>query len=118
MMLDVVADVEACATIDPKGEKPPRNAQALVKDIRKTYGRLEEVRSALKEVEEPLGQILKLRNSAAHSSTDGKAREVGGNELQIMLGFLNSILMNLSRCGTAIIQEKQIRGESTTETPR
>ncbi len=114
MMLDVVADVEASATIEPKGEKPTRNLQALVKDISRKYQRLEEVRSALKEVEEPLDQIRKLRNSAAHSSTDGNAREVGHDELQKMLEFLSSILMNLSRCGTAIIPAKQLRGESTT----
>jgi hypothetical protein len=117
-MLDVVADVDGIATVDSTAAKPARNPQALVNDIGKTHARLEEVRSAVKEIKVPLAQLLKLRNAAAHSSTDGEAREVGRGELLEMMGFLNSVLMSLSRCGTAIVQAQQAIGEPKVEMPK
>lgn len=115
IMTEVVANVDATTAVDDTVVKPARNPQALVNDIGKKHGRYEEVRSAVKEIKEPLSQLLMLRNTAAHSSTDGDAREVGLDELNKMMDLLNSVLMGLSRCGTAIKPTQQTSRGSQSE---
>lgn len=113
MTTEVVSDVDECAVIDPEAERSPRNPQALVNDIVKRYQAIKEVRAAGKEINVPLTKLLKLRNSAAHASTDGDAREVGRDQLKAMIDLLNEVLFCLSKCGTAIGQNRQIHARSS-----
>jgi hypothetical protein len=105
-VLEIIFDVDMSTATDKHKEQPTRNLQALINDIAKTYRHLDEVGAAKEQIDAPVKQLLKLRNAAAHASTDGAAREVSREELREMLEYLNSALLGLSRCGTAILASR------------
>jgi hypothetical protein len=107
IVLEIISDVDDNTATGLSDARPTRNPQALINDIAKTHSRLGEVRAATKQIEAPVTQLLKLRNTAAHASTDGAAREVSREELREMLEYLNSALLGLSRCGTAILTSRR-----------
>ena len=110
VVMEIVSDVDHNTADGLEEARPTRNPQALLNDIAKTHGRLREVRDATHQIGAPVDQLLKLRNAAAHASTDGDAREVSREELSMMMGCLNQALLGLSRCGTAILSDRH--GES------
>jgi hypothetical protein len=102
IVLEIISDVDDNTATGLSDGRPTRNPQALINDIAKTHRRLDEVRAAAKQIQAPVEQLLNLRNAAAHASTEGAAREVSREELRAMLECLNTALLGLSRCGTAI----------------
>ncbi len=108
VVLEVMTDVDDNTARGASDERPTRNTQALINDVAKTYSRLEEVRDATKQIELPLDHLLKLRNSAAHASTDRGNREVSGEDLRTMMDNLGVVLRCLSNCGTAIRTYQQL----------
>ena len=102
IVLEIMFDVDDSTATGQSDARPTRNPHALINDIAKTHSRLKEVRDATHQIAAPVEQLLKLRNAAAHASTDGDAREVSREELNMMMGCLNQALLGLSRCGTAV----------------
>lgn len=107
IVMEIVSDVDNSTAAGANDARPTRNPQALINDISKTHSRLKEVRTATNQMADPVDQLLKLRNAAAHASTDGDPREVSRDELSTMMGCLNQSLLGLSRCGTAIFAHRQ-----------
>jgi hypothetical protein len=107
IVLEIMSDVDESTATGKSDARPTRNPQALINDIAKTHSRLRAVREATHQIAVPVHRLLKLRNAAAHASTDGDAREVSREELRAMMGCLNEALLGLSRCGTAILAHRQ-----------
>jgi hypothetical protein len=111
IVLEIISDVDNNTATGQSDARPTRNPQALINDIAQTHSRLKEVRDASHQIAASVDQLLKLRNAAAHASTDGDAREVSREELSTMIGCLSQALLGLSRCGTAVLASRH--GEPT-----
>ena len=103
VVMDVVADVDGSTLAGSPTAQPARAVQALLKDIGKSHGKYPPARNLAKKLDIPVDALLKLRNAAAHASTEGVAREVTKEDLRIMVEHLSTVLLELSRCGEAIM---------------
>jgi hypothetical protein len=88
---------------------PPRNIEAILRDIRKTFGRFEVVRNEVKEIIEKglIRAILEVRNDAAHSDLDGGAREVSERAVIDMLENVQLVVHKLSLIGETLVSREQ-----------
>ena len=84
---------------------PPRNIEAILRDIRKTHGRVQVVRDEIKAVIDSglIRAILDVRNDAAHSNLDGDAREVSEETVMKMLENVQLLVHKLSIIGEVIV---------------
>jgi DNA modification methylase len=103
-LIEIVSDIEDSATRHHEDKPPPRNVQAMLKDIKKKYGMIPEVRATIDNMRTPVSELLRRRNSAAHASIDGDPQEVTDIELLDMVNIFNSVTNDLAKCGLAIKQ--------------
>jgi hypothetical protein len=86
---------------------PPRNVEAILRDVRKTYSRFQVVRDELKEMIEGglVRKILEVRNEAAHADVKGKPREIARKNVVDMLENVRTLVHKLSLVGDVIMPE-------------
>ncbi len=101
-VITLISDVDEVINSTNDGPLSPRNVHSMLNDIKRKYGRIQEVREAIEKQDEPISRLLKLRNAAAHASVDGKPREVSAEDLKSMVELLNIALNELAKCGLAI----------------
>ena len=88
----------------------PRSIQALLKRIRKRFGRLEgvvdQVESLIGKKHSTtgglVGKIQKTRNKAAHANTEGRHQEIDDTTVRALLDDIAMVLLNLSNIAYAI----------------
>lgn len=83
---------------------PPRNVDAILRDIRKTHGKLPQVREEIKSLLDSgvVRKILGVRNDAAHASLEGGPREVSEETVIAMLQDIQTLVHKLSVVGDII----------------
>jgi len=92
---------------------PPRNIEAILRDIGRTYARYQKVRDLLNEIinDGLARKILSIRNKAAHADLEGKHREVSKDEVLKMLEAVHILVYKLSLVGD-VIRSKNPRDSS------
>ena len=85
---------------------PPRNIEAILRDLRKTYGRFQQIRLHIGALIETglIRKILAVRNSAAHADLEGHPREIEEETIIDMLENLQTLVHKLSLVGDIILE--------------
>ena len=104
---EMLFELDAVATSTPLDYAPPKNVEAILRDIKKTYSRYNQVRDVIDEISELVRHVLDLRNSAAHADPSGKPREVDRDNVEEMIQNVQEILFKLSTIGNTIISAKK-----------
>ena len=86
----------------------PRNVDAILRDIRREYARLENVRRELDRIqnENLVRRILDKRNDAAHAGLDGTPREVAAEDLENLVDDFNLFLQYMTNVAVEIARTR------------
>jgi hypothetical protein len=89
---------------------PPRNVEAILRDTRKTHGRLRQVRDEIQGLIDSgiVRKLLAVRNDAAHASLEGEPREVSRETVVTMMEDIQSLVHRLSVVGDIIASEGKV----------
>jgi len=106
-LTEMIFEFESMVEAPELASSPPRNIEAILRDIRKTYKRYEKVRVAIDDILPVVRKVLDLRNNAAHADPSGNQREVEQNNVEEMLRDVQAILFKMSVVGELIAFEDQ-----------
>ncbi len=101
-LTEMIFEFESMVEAPELTNSPPRNIEAILRDIRKTHKRYEKVRMAIDDILPLVRKVLDLRNNAAHADPSGSQREVEQSNVEEMLCDVQAILFKMSVVGEVI----------------
>jgi len=83
----------------------PRNIEAILRDMRRKFGRFPKVRASLDAVLDDINEVLKVRNRAAHANVTGGPCEVSSEEVRKMMIRVQKVIARLAGIGSTILSK-------------
>lgn len=98
---------------DPKTSDSVPSPNALIRDLKKKYGRNEKIRNEIDKIlkEDIIDKIYKVRLDAAHADIAGKTREVSLKELDKAMRLLKILFFRLANILVHVNREREKEGD-------
>ncbi len=115
IMLVDLQNIKQDANATPGAQRPSRNLQAILRDIRRRYGQSACVRNELDKTDGLIKKVIVVRNDAAHADPHGDHREVSATTVDGMVENILEVMQSLSNVGCELYEAKLLVKAASTE---